>query len=286
MQHAAAPPAVEQFIRRWQGRHGGQERANYAMFLCELCDVLGLPRPDPAGHPGQNDYVFERAVKEVARDGSVSTRRIDLYRRDCFVLEAKQSRQIKGGAKEITGQPDLFARQPEELGRRPVNASWDILMNNARVQGENYTRLLPQAHEPPPFLIVCDVGHCFEIYANFRRDGKAFDQFPDRRSFRIYLEDLRSESIRQLLGAIWTDPLSLDPARRSARVTREIAERLAAVSKALEIKGCDAEDVAMFLMRCLFTMFAEDVGLLPEKSFKQVLERCEQTPHTLPHDVG
>jgi hypothetical protein len=256
------------------------------MFLCELCDVLDLPRPDPAGHPGENDYVFERAVKESRRDGSTAPRRIDLYKRDCFVLEAKQSRQIKGGAKEITGQPDLFARQPETLGRRPVSASWDILMNNARVQGENYTRLLPQAHEPPPFLIVCDVGHCFEIYANFRRDGKAFDQFPDRRAFRIYLEDLRQEPMRQLLADIWTDPLSLDPARRSARVTREIAERLAAVSKALEIKGCDAEDVAMFLMRCLFTMFAEDVGLLPQKSFKQVLERCEQTPHTLPHDVG
>ena len=286
MPSSAAPAAVEQFIRRWQGRHGGQERANYAMFLCELCDVLGLPRPDPAGHPGQNDYVFERAVKEVARDGSVSTRRIDLYKRDCFVLEAKQSRQIKGGAKEIPGQPDLFARQPEKLGRRPVNASWDILMNNARAQGESYTRLLPQAHEPPPFLIVCDVGHCFEIYANFRRDGKAFDQFPDRRSFRIYLEDLRQEPLRQRLAAIWTDPLSLDPARRSARVTREIAERLAAVSKALEIQKYPAEEVAMFLMRCLFTMFAEDVGLLPEHSFKQVLERCEQDPQTFQHDVG
>jgi len=286
MTSSAAPPAVEQFILRWQGQHGGQERANYAMFLCELCDVLGLPRPDPAGHPGQNDYVFERAVKETRREGGLSNRRIDLYKRDCFVLEAKQSRQIKGGAKEITGQPDLFARPPETLGRRPVSASWDILMNNARVQGENYTRLLPQAHEPPPFLIVCDVGHCFELYANFRRDGKAFDQFPDRRAFRIYLEDLRQEPMRQLLADIWTAPLSLDPARRSARVTREIAERLAAVSRALEIKGCDAEDVAMFLMRCLFTMFAEDVGLLPEKSFKQVLERCEQTPHTLPYDVG
>ena len=285
MKPSAAPPAIEHFIARWQGRHGGQERANYAMFLCELCDVLDLPRPDPAGHPGQNDYVFERAVKEVARDGSVSTRRMDLYKRDCFVLEAKQSRQIKDGAKEIKGQTGV-ALGPDQLGRRPVSGSWDTLMMNARAQGESYTRLLPQAHEPPPFLIVCDVGHCFEIYANFRRDGKAFDQFPDRRSFRIYLEDLRHEPMRQRLAAIWTDPLSLDPARRSARVTREIAERLAAVSKALEVKNHPAGDVAMFLMRCLFTMFAEDVGLLPEQSFKQVLERCEQDPATFQHDVG
>ncbi len=286
MSKTGAPRRVEEFIQRWQGRHGGQERANYAMFLCELCDALDVTQPDPAGHPGQNDYVFERAVKETSRDGVLKNRRIDLYKRDCFVLEAKQSRQIEGGAKQITGQPDLFAKAPEKLGIRPKSASWDILMNNARAQGEGYTRLLPQGHEPPPFLIVCDVGHCFEIYANFRRDGKAFDQFPDRRAFRIYLEDLRSDATRELLSAIWTDPLSLDPARKSARVTREIAERLAAVSKALEIKGCDAEDVAMFLMRCLFTMFAEDVSLLPEKSFKQVLERCEEAPQTFPHDVG
>ena len=285
MKPSATPPAIEHFIERWQGRHGGQERANYAMFLCELCDALDLPRPDPAGHPGQNDYVFERAVKEIARDGSVSTRRMDLYKRDCFVLEAKQSRQIKDGAKEVKG-PMSLALAPDQLGRRPVSGAWDTLMMNARAQGESYTRLLPQAHEPPPFLIVCDVGHCFELYANFRRDGKAFDQFPDRRAFRIYLEDLRQEPMRQLLAGIWTDPLSLDPARRSARVTREIAERLAAVSKALEVKTYPTEDVAMFLMRCLFTMFAEDVGLLPEHSFKQVLERCEKDPQTFQHDVG
>jgi hypothetical protein len=85
---------------------------------------------------------------------------------------------------------------------------------------------------------------------------------------------------------IWTEPMSLDPARRSARVTREIAERLAAVSKALEAAQYPAEDVAMFLMRCIFTMFAEDVGLLPEKSFKEVLERCEAEPDTFIQDVG
>ena len=159
-------------------------------------------------------------------------------------------------------------------------------MFNARRQAEDYVRLLPKGHEPPPFVIVCDVGHCFEVYANFRRDGKAYDQFPDRRSFRIYLEDLRKPETRALLAAIWSDPLTLDPARKSARVTRAIAARLAAVSKALEEHKHPPEDVAMFLMRCLFTMFAENVGLLPENSFKDVLARCEQSPEAFPHDVG
>lgn len=278
--------AVEKFIAKWLGQEGGQERANYALFLTELCDALGVARPEPASaEHDANDYVFERVVQETGRDGIVSNRRIDLYKRDCFVLEAKQSRQ-KGGDKEVRGQADMFVSEAAPRGRRGAERAWDVLMLNARRQAEDYVRLLPSGHEPPPFVLVCDVGHCFEIYANFRRDGKAFDQFPDRRSYRIYLEDLRRDDVRETLQAIWTDPLSLDPARRSARVTRDIAKRLAAVSKALEKQSHPPEEVAMFLMRCLFTMFAEDVGLLPEDSFEQALERCEREPETFQHDIG
>lgn len=275
----------EAFISRWTAREGGQERANYALFLAELCDVLNVPRPDPAsGDTETNDYVFERAVTDRSREGSTSAKRIDLYRRNSFVLEAKQSRQ-KGASKEVPGQGALFEPEPERMGKRTASKAWDVLMHNARKQAEDYVRLLPAHHAAPPFIIVCDVGHCFEIYANFRRDGKAYDQFPDRQGFRIYLEDLRDEKTRERLRAIWLDPDTLDPARNSARVTREIAARLATVSKSLEAKH-KPEQVAMFLMRCLFTMFAEDVGLLPEASFKEVLQRCEKEPATFVHDVG
>jgi hypothetical protein len=143
----------------------------------------------------------------------------------------------KGGEKEVPGQSDLFLSDTPSRGRRGADRAWDVLMLNARRQAEDYVRLLPSGHEPPPFVIVCDVGHCFEVYANFRRDGKAFDQFPDRQSFRVFLEDLRRPEVRERLAAIWDDPLSLDPAKRTARVTRAIASRLAAVSKALEGSG-------------------------------------------------
>src|SRR5579871_5689820 len=93
----SASGAVEAFIARWQGRTGGQERANYGMFLRELCTALAVEPPAPAAaDPETNDYVFERVVKEPARDGAAASTRIDLYKRDCFVLEAKQSRQIGG----------------------------------------------------------------------------------------------------------------------------------------------------------------------------------------------
>jgi hypothetical protein len=97
---------------------------------------------------------------------------------------------------------------------------------------------------------------------------------------------LRNEDVRVRLRKIWLEPTSLDPAQASAKVTRDIAKRLAQVSLALEKKNYPAQDVAMFLMRCLFTMFAEDVGLLPEKSFKEVLEQCEKNPEAFTHDVG
>jgi len=282
----ASISTVDEFISRWQGREGGQERANYVSFLNELIALLGLPKPDPADATHEhNDYVFERAVKKHKDDGD-SHGRIDLYKKNSFVLEAKQSR-LKG-IKKVAGQNDLFnADVPEtSRGRRGADRAWDVLMLNAKRQAEEYARALPASHGWPPFILVCDVGHCIEVYADFSGQGKNYTQFPDRQTFRIYLEDLRDDKVRERLRKIWLEPQALDPAQASAKVTRDIAKRLAQVSLALEKKGFLADDVAMFLMRCLFTMFAEDVGLLPEKSFKDVLEECERNPEAFVHDVG
>jgi MmeI, DNA-methyltransferase domain/MmeI, helicase spacer domain len=92
----------------------------------------------------------------------------------------------------------------------------------------------------------------------------------------VYLEDLRKIEIRDRLKAIWLNPHSLDPTRTAAKATREIAARLAEVSKALEAKKYPAEQVAQFLMRCLFTMFAASVKLLPEDSFRELLNDCRR----------
>jgi len=266
---------MEAFIARWQGQEGGQERANYALFLSELCDTLDLPRPDPAQATHErNDYVFERVVTRHRDDGD-AIGRIDLYRKNSFVLEAKQSRW-KGGGKEIASQNDLFAAdEPADRGRAGARRAWDVLMLNAKRQA---ARALPAAHGWPPFILVCDVGHCIEVYADFTGQGKNYTQFPDRQSFRVYLEDLRKPDVRDRLKAIWLDPQSLDPTRTAAKATREIAARLAEVSKALEAKKYPPEEVAQFLMRCLFTMFAASVKLLPEESFRDLLDDCRKDP--------
>lgn len=281
---------VDEFIARWTQREGGAERANYQMFLSELSDVLGVDRPEPSGADrDRNDYVFERAVRSTTLDGA-SAKRIDLYKRGCFLLEAKQS-HAKGGKKAapeqlalgLTGAPE--AREPEQLGRRAATRNFDILMRKAFNQAVDYVHLLPTDHAAPPFLIVADVGHCLEIYADFSGTGRGYAYFPDRKGYRVYLSELRDPKVRERLQKIWSDPHSLDPAREAARVTREIAERLAEVSKALEAQGARAADVAHFLMRCIFTMFAEDVELLPKDSFRGLLRKSLDSPERFPQRV-
>ena len=88
--------------------------------------------------------------------------------------------------------------------------------------------------------------------------------FPDPQSFRILLADLADDEIRDRLRAVWLDPLSLEPARRRAKVTREIARGWPS-SPSCWKRPARSEDVAQFLMRCLFTMFAEDVELIPAR---------------------
>jgi len=160
-------------------------------------------------------------------------------------------------------------------------------MVQAKGQAERYAKALPPDHGWPPFLLIADIGHCIEVHADFTGTGKAYAQFPDRARYRIRLDDLRDPEVRQRLAAIWTDPRRLDPSMQAARVTREIADLLATVSRRLEARGHSAETVSSFLMRVLFTMFAEDTGvLLPQDSFKTLLRGQLDHPEHAHHQFS
>ncbi|GMU44881.1 MAG: class I SAM-dependent DNA methyltransferase [Xanthomonadales bacterium] len=248
------PAALDAFLARWSV-HSGSELANYQLFLTELIALLDLPRPEPASEDTRdNAYVFERRVQFAHGDGSNSLGRIDLYRRGHFVCEAKK---VKAGVH---------------------TRGFDLALMRARSQAEEYARALPADEGRPPFLIVVDVGRTLDLYAEFSRSGATYTPFPDPSSHRIRLTDLRRPEVTERLRAIWLDPLSLDPSRVSARVTREIAADLAELARSLEATGLDAERVAGFLTRCLFTLFAEDVELLPAGSFTGLLADCEPRP--------
>ncbi|MEW6217500.1 MAG: DNA methyltransferase, partial [Candidatus Bipolaricaulota bacterium] len=269
---------VRAFVERWSASGGG-ERSNYQLFLVELCDVLGLPRPDPARPENErNAYVFERAVSTPVGDGTLTTKFIDLYRRSSFVLEAKQ-----GVERDAEDQAATLGLAPRPSSRRRGvgvrgTEGWDSAMVRARHQAERYARALPADEGRPPFILVVDVGHVIEVYAEFTRTGGTYTPFPDPLSHRLALCDLEDEAVRDLLRRIWNDPLSLDPSRRAARVTREVAERLARLARSFEASGHPPEQVAPFLMRCIFTMFAEDIGLIPAGALRGLLEELRDRP--------
>ena len=276
------PDLVAAFISRWAHAQAA-ERANYQLFLSELCDVLGVERPDPAtDDTAHNAYVFERAVAFHQRGtDKTTTGRIDLYKRGCFVLEAKQYATGKSGTADSANlelalaQLDDAAPKSAKIARG--TAAWDRAMLEAHGQAERYARALPDQEDSPPFLLVVDVGHVFELYADFTQKGKNYLPFPDARAHRIRLAELAKPEVRDTLRAVWTAPQTLDPAKKSAAVTREVAGYLAELAKSFE-KHHDPKLVAEFLSRCLFCMFAEDVGLLPKESFHQLLESVKPDP--------
>jgi hypothetical protein len=143
----------------------------------------------------------------------------------------------------------------------------------ARNQAELYAKAIPDGW--PPFLITVDVGYSMELYADFSLTGKNYAQFPDKNTYRILLNELTSPNVRERLRSIWLDPLSLDPTRISARVTREVAKQLAELARDLE-DTYEPAAVAGFLMRCIFTSFAEDVRLLRENSWTELLESLRE----------
>ncbi len=245
-----ASDAVESFIAKWADVKAS-ELSTSQSFLADLCRLLDVATPHPTA---EQDYMFERPITFRHGDGSTSPGRIDLYRRGAFVLESKK---LKADSR---------------------NKGFDEAMLRARSQAENYARALPASEGRPPFVVVVDVGNRIELYSEFSRSGATYTPFPDPRSHRIALADLRRDAIRDRLQRVWSDPLSLDPSRESARVTRDIAARLAHLARSLEQAGHDPDVVAQFLMRCLFTMFAEDVRLLPHDSFRNLLQTHAEQP--------
>ncbi len=243
----------EDFIKRWQGVTAS-ELATAQTFVIDLCELLQVPKPHATADRG---YMFERPVTFVHGNGSTSAGRLDCYRRGHFVLEAKK---LKAGA-HTKGFDDGLLR--------------------ARSQGESYARALPAEEGRPPFVLVVDVGNVIEIYAEFSRSGATYTPFPDPRSHRLALADLAKPEIQDRLRRIWTDPESLNPSRISAKVTREVSDRLAKLARSLEESGHASKDVAAYLTRCLFSMFAEDVGLLPASAFLKLLKDNRSDPAAL-----
>ncbi|MEX2553888.1 MAG: type IIL restriction-modification enzyme MmeI, partial [Actinomycetota bacterium] len=210
------------------------ERTNAQLYLTELAEALGVERPRPSGA----GYEFEYPVRVVTRDGTETVKRADLFKDGCFILEAKDE---------------------------DTSASGDLLLRRAFGQAIEYAHFVPG--HAPPYLMVLDVGSRLLVWDRWHGTYGGFQA-----ARRIDLPTLheRPEDI-ELLQDIWERPHDRDPRRRAAAVTREIAEHLAELASSLEGRGHDPERVARFLIRVVFTLFAEDVDLLHDRPFEDLV---------------
>jgi hypothetical protein len=282
------------FIARWQAADG-PERGNKELFLLQLAEVLGLPSPEPAG--ASSEYCFEKQVPNYSPEGKFTKNYMDLYKAGCFILEAKRTSDKlrakgetgagggggaasgKGGKRPTIHAPGLpgLVEEPSTGGYR-AHATYDAQLERAFGQGIEYAKTLAlHGTPPPPFLIVCDIGHSFHIWNRFDpKAGGGYGGFGARRI--VMLDELEQPDIQQLFRDIWTNPRALDTSRRIAQVTRSIAGELGGLAKELRSSTRSKEEVAHFLMRCVFTCFAEDIGLLPGKPFTEGLRDLEKDP--------
>ncbi|NNC53067.1 MAG: hypothetical protein HKO08_08525 [Erythrobacter sp.] len=141
--------ALEKLIAEFEGS-GGSEMANAQLFLERLTGALGVDQPSAAKEDTRhNDYVFERGVLFRHPNGSTTTGRIDCYKRDCFIWEAKQS--AKRAKSRETEQLELVGVEtPQKLGHaKRGTKTWDKVMIAAKQQAEGYARALPDDHSYP-----------------------------------------------------------------------------------------------------------------------------------------
>ncbi len=234
-----APARLRDLARAWADTDVN-ERASFQTWMLRFCEALGVATPEPP----TDAYRFELPVSVVDREGRESTNFIDCWKAGHFALEAKAS------------------------GDETRN---DALLRKAFGQVRNYVAHV--SGDPPPYLMVLDVPRTLIVWDRW---SGAYGDFAAGRRIALATLHERPDDIA-LLHDIFVQPWARDPRAKAQLVTREIASGLAQLASELESRGLETERVARFLMRCVFSCFAEDVGLLPENLFRRTLETARNS---------
>ena len=133
----------------------------------------------------------------------------------------------------------------------------------------NQLRQYALALENPPLLIVSDMAR-FRIRTNWTNSVSVTHEFA--------LEDLTDAANRDKLKWAMTDPERLKPGESRQALTERAAETFAGLAHSLRERGHDPQEVAHFVNRLVFCMFAEDVDLLPDDMFTRMLEHARKRP--------
>ena len=134
-------------------------------------------------------------------------------------------------------------------------------LDNAFDQLRQYALAL----ENPPLLIVSDMTR-FRMRTNWTNSVSETHEF--------VLDDLANAAVRDKLKWAMSEPERLRPGESRQTLTERAAATFAALAQRLRERGHAPQQVAHFVNRMVFCMFAEDVGLLPSHLFTRMLEQA------------
>jgi hypothetical protein len=133
--------------------------------------------------------------------------------------------------------------------------------------------------ENPPLFVVSDM-HRFEVHTNFPSTRKRVYKFTlDELQANVATPDCVLEPF-EVLKALFTEPARLHPSQSRQFVTEDAAEEFNKLSANFRVRNIDPEKAAHFMMRLLFCLFADDIGLLPDRMFHQMLETSRGKPES------
>jgi type II restriction/modification system DNA methylase subunit YeeA len=169
-----------------------------------------------------------------------------------------------GASKTTGGQgfADVFKRGCFAWEYKGTKANLDT----AFAQLQRYAVAL----DNPPLLIVSDIGTMIRIHTNWTNSVS--------KVYEIAIGDLEDPEKRGWLKASLSDPDALRPTKTRQELTEEVAGDFARLARSLRDRGHAPEQVAHFINRLVFCMFAEDVKLLPDAIFTRMLERALEDP--------
>jgi len=129
----------------------------------------------------------------------------------------------------------------------------------------------------PPLLIVSDM-ETIVIHTNFTNTIK--------QTFTIAFDDLLAPDGMEPLRNAFFHPDRLQAAETPEGVTKQAAAEFSRLAESLRKAGHDSEKAAHFLIRILFCLFAEDVGLLPDSLFARLIDAAKDEPQRFGEMLG
>ncbi|HRA32494.1 MAG TPA: hypothetical protein PL172_11300, partial [Thermomicrobiales bacterium] len=121
----------------------------------------------------------------------------------------------------------------------------------------------------PPLLVVCDLNR-FRVYTNFTGAITQVHEFT--------LDQIDRPEFLRILRNAFEDPDALKPGISVEEVTTGVAEHFGDLALRMAGRGVDPHRAAHFLVQLLFCLFAEDIGLLPNRVFTKLMQFSARKP--------